>query len=221
MTPPSDNNGALVWDQPARPSPPRRPTSPVPGATEQESDPEPAPATEPVTDRIPLREASDRYGVSVGTLRNWCRSGQVDGLLVESPSGRRWMVKPATVAERVATGRRPAQDSPPAEPAAEPGAMLVPRAAWDKLMDQLGNLHESGQHLAEARERAARYETEAVFLRERLAEMREERDELRSRVDTPSETQTLSTESAPAPRPGIGEMIRDLRQRFGRGATRR
>jgi hypothetical protein len=60
--------------------------------------------------------------------------------------------------------------------------MLVPRAAWDKLMDQLGNLHESGQQLAEARERAARFETEAQFLRERLAEMRAERDELRTAV---------------------------------------
>jgi hypothetical protein len=54
--------------------------------------------------------------------------------------------------------------------------MLVPRDAWDKLMDQLGNLHEAGQMLAEARERAAKAETEALFLRERLAEMRTQRD---------------------------------------------
>jgi len=58
--------------------------------------------------------------------------------------------------------------------------MLVPRDAWDKLMDQLGNLHEAGLQLASARERAAKAETEATFLRERLAEMRTERDELRS-----------------------------------------
>ena len=48
-------------------------------------------------------------------------------------------------------------------------------------MDQLGNLHEAGLQLASARERAAKAETEATFLRERLAEMRTERDELRSR----------------------------------------
>jgi hypothetical protein len=50
--------------------------------------------------------------------------------------------------------------------------MLVPIEAWDKMLHQLGNLHEAGQQLAEARERAARAETEATFLRERLAEMR-------------------------------------------------
>ena len=53
-----------------------------------------------------------------------------------------------------------------------PGTMLVPIEAWDKMLHQLGNLHEAGQQLAEARERAARAETEATFLRERLAEMR-------------------------------------------------
>ncbi len=57
--------------------------------------------------------------------------------------------------------------------------MLVPRDAWDKLMDQLGNLHEAGMQLATARERAAKAETEATFLRERLTEMRTERDELK------------------------------------------
>ena len=53
-----------------------------------------------------------------------------------------------------------------------PGTMLVPIDAWDKMLLQLGNLHQAGQQLAEARERAARAETEAAFLRERLAEMR-------------------------------------------------
>jgi hypothetical protein len=41
------------------------------------------------------------------------------------------------------------------------------------MLNQLGNLHEAGQKLAAARERAARAETEAQFLRERLAELRE------------------------------------------------
>jgi hypothetical protein len=50
--------------------------------------------------------------------------------------------------------------------------MLVPIDAWDKMLIQLGNLHQAGQELAEARERAARAETEATFLRERLAELR-------------------------------------------------
>jgi hypothetical protein len=50
--------------------------------------------------------------------------------------------------------------------------MLVPIDAWDKMLLQLGNLHEAGQQLAEARERAGKAETEAKFLRERLAELR-------------------------------------------------
>ncbi len=52
--------------------------------------------------------------------------------------------------------------------------MLVPLDAWNKMLMQLGNLHQAGQQLAEARERAARAETEVRFLRERLAEMREQ-----------------------------------------------
>ncbi len=46
------------------------------------------------------------------------------------------------------------------------------------MINQLGNLHEAGQQLAEARERAARAETEARFLRERLADVRREMEEI-------------------------------------------
>lgn len=54
--------------------------------------------------------------------------------------------------------------------------MLVPLDAWNRMLNQLGNLHEAGQQVAEARERAARAETEARFLKERLADLREELD---------------------------------------------
>jgi hypothetical protein len=57
-------------------------------------------------------------------------------------------------------------------PAPPEGTLIVPIDAWDKMLNQLGNLHEAGQQLAEARERAAKAETEATFLRERLAELR-------------------------------------------------
>jgi hypothetical protein len=50
--------------------------------------------------------------------------------------------------------------------------MIVPIDAWNKMLTQLGNLHEAGQQLADARERAAKAETEAEFLRQRLAEIR-------------------------------------------------
>jgi hypothetical protein len=56
--------------------------------------------------------------------------------------------------------------------------MIVPLDAWQKMMTQLGNLHEAGQQLADARERAAKAETESAFLRERIADLRSERDRL-------------------------------------------
>jgi hypothetical protein len=79
---------------------------------------------------------------------------------------------------------------PEAEPA-PPGTMIVPIDAWNKMLLQLGNLHEAGQQLAEARERAARAETEAAFLKERLSELRAQRGE---RVD-------IAAPDAPQPPP--------------------
>ena len=63
------------------------------------------------------------------------------------------------------------EHAPPMPPE---GTLIVPLDAWNKMLNQLGNLHEAGQQLAEARERAAKAETEATFLRERLAEVREQ-----------------------------------------------
>ena len=73
------------------------------------------------------------------------------------------------------------------------GSVLVPIDAWNRMITQLGNLHEAGQQLAEARERAARAETEAVFLRERLSELRSRADERTEAVGAP--------EPPPAPTP--------------------
>jgi hypothetical protein len=58
--------------------------------------------------------------------------------------------------------------------------VLVPVDQWSRILNQLGNLHEAGQQLADARERAAKAETEAIFLRERLGELRSELARLRS-----------------------------------------
>jgi hypothetical protein len=82
-------------------------------------------------------------------------------------------------------------DSPLREEQME--TMIVPLDAWNKMLNQLGNLHEAGQQLAEARERAAKAETEALFLRERLAEMRQQ--------EAPSATEQSSAASPP-PRGG-------------------
>lgn len=65
------------------------------------------------------------------------------------------------------------------------GTMLVPLDAWNKMLNQLGNLHEAGQQLAEARERAAKAETEVQFLRERLTELRTKTEPAAADLETP------------------------------------
>lgn len=76
--------------------------------------------------------------------------------------------------------------------------MLVPLDAWEKMLLQLGNLYAAGKDLAEARERAAKAETEAAFLRERLADMRAERDQLHKAAPPPPPPETVA---APEPKP--------------------
>ncbi|HSK05980.1 MAG TPA: helix-turn-helix domain-containing protein [Acidimicrobiia bacterium] len=139
---------------------------------------------------LTLRQASEATGIPASTLRNWARKGKIPSMLDETPSGPRRMVTRHGVEARArelghelrASGHTvsgpdvvaaPAPQPAPDQSSPPPGTMLVPIDAWDKMLLQLGNLHQAGQQLAEARERAARAETEAAFLRERLAEYRE------------------------------------------------
>lgn len=170
------DDAAFIWDQP----PPQRPRRTRPPDSEPAAD---------LTGRIPLREAERRFGVRASTLRSWARRGSVDAVKDDADQ---WMVTPESVAHHLSrqSPRAGATEAPRATgPTADGSAMLVPRDAWDRLMDQLGNLHDAGLRLAEARERAAKAETEATFLRERLAEMRAERDELKDEMaDTRQKT---------------------------------
>ena len=59
----------------------------------------------------------------------------------------------------------------------EKDSLLVPLDAWNTVLNQLGNLHESCQLMAEARERAAKAEAEADFLREKLKNTRQQFDD--------------------------------------------
>lgn len=74
----------------------------------------------------------------------------------------------------VTPGRSRPDNGPGDDETVDARTMIMPIDAWEKMLMQLGNLHEAGQQLAEARERAAKAETEAKFLRERLAELRNE-----------------------------------------------
>ena len=135
-----------------------------------------------------LREASELTGIPIGTLRKWCRRDTVDSYLesdgeltlrmVEMGSVRakrdKGRSKPDELREQADTRHETRESKHETQPRAPgPETMIVPVDAWNKMLNQLGNLHEAGQQLAEARERAAKAETEAQFLRERLAELRE------------------------------------------------
>lgn len=60
--------------------------------------------------------------------------------------------------------------------ASDENNLIVPLEAWQTVLNQLGNLHEANQLMAEARERAAKAEAEAEFLREKLKNTREQLD---------------------------------------------
>jgi hypothetical protein len=197
---------AFLWDR-KPPTPPRRSLAESGGNTDG--------ATRAVEfgGRITLKEAESRFGVPVSRLRSWARSGSINGVMGSGPTGgRMWLVTPESVAHHVS---RSVTASPPPTPAARTGptpdgsAMLVPRDAWDRLMDQLGNLHDAGIQLAEARERAARAETEASFLRERLSELRGERDELKERLDPPAVARQQPPAKTPTATPTITDRLRD------------
>ena len=63
----------------------------------------------------------------------------------------------------------------------EEGSLLVPLDAWNTVLNQLGNLHEASQQMAEARERAAKAESEADFLREKIKNTRQQLDEVKKK----------------------------------------
>ena len=107
--------------------------------------------------------------------------------------------------------------APAAEHAAEPdratidleaGQMLVPIDAWTRILEQVGHVHEAGQQVAEARERAARAETENEFLKEQLRELKAQVRPPRRPASPPRET------VAPAPNVAATEVKRSRRERI-------
>lgn len=166
--------------------------------------PPPRRSGSPGSDWLTLREANEQTGIPISTLRKWARREAIPTYMQETATGQLRMVSLKAVKERAmslgredeptppvtppeaapATTATPAAFGPPPQagpqPEPPPGTMIVPIDAWDKMLLQLGNLHEAGQQLAEARERAAKAETEARFLKERLAELRSDLVEARS-----------------------------------------
>jgi hypothetical protein len=127
---------------------------------------------------VTLREAAERTGVPIGTVRSWSKTEAVDTYLeLDGEHALRMVDLEGVEARARDLGRADPVSSPVAavqvDEATRTDTMIVPIDAWNKMLMQLGNLHEAGQQLAEARERAARAETEAKFLRDQLRELRE------------------------------------------------
>jgi hypothetical protein len=158
---------------------------------------------------VTLHEAEEVTGVPASTVRNWARKERIPTRFELSTEGQVRMVGLDEVVARARhLGRlrpkpaggpgptppqRPPASSGPAQEAPE-GSVLVPVDAWNRMINQLGNLHEAGQQLAEARERAARAETEASFLKERLSELRRQEAEA---VVVPEPEQPVAPEPQP------------------------
>lgn len=143
-------------------------------------------------DWVTLREASEATGVPTSTIRKWARHENIPSFLEKTTDGYLRVVSMRGI--RLWAGEigrdLEAGDETSSDAAAEvdlteadtgdraqvvpEGSMIVPLDAWNRMLNQLGNLHEAGQQLAEARERAAKAETEARFLKERLADLRQE-----------------------------------------------
>lgn len=83
----------------------------------------------------------------------------------------------------------------------EPEGVLVPVDTWARVLDQLGHLHEAGRELAEARERAAKAETQVEFLREQLTEAkaRPKRQRSAAKPAAPPAAKTARSPRTPAP----------------------
>ncbi len=142
-------------------------------------------------DWLTLKEASETTGVPVSTIRKWARHENIPSFLERTADGYLRVVSMSGIqawTDRIGRDidHESAEDSAKGEaedteidlttdePEVPEGSMLVPLDAWNRMLNQLGNLHEAGQQLADARERAAKAETEARFLKERLADLREE-----------------------------------------------
>jgi hypothetical protein len=193
MRPVANRDSAFLWETEVLRSA-RRPAGTVGGDQQHSNDGD---------DWLTVREASEATGVPPSTIRKWARHDNIPSYLEKTEDGylrivsmsgiRDWADEIGREVGDAAAGAGTGveeidlseEERPGPGPEVPEGTMLVPLDAWNKMLNQLGNLHQAGQQLAEARERAAKAETEAIFLRERLRE-------LRSEVENRGETETAS-----------------------------
>jgi DNA-binding transcriptional MerR regulator len=184
---------------------------------------------------VTVRSAEAITGVPASTVRNWARKGRISWRMddtgdvpkrlvpineVEERAQRLGRLRPQATERKAVAHEQPGtiREEPAAEPQPPEGHLLVPLDSWERLLVQLGNLHEAGQQLAEARERAAKAETESGFLRERLSEIRSERDQLLDRIATGSSDEPPPRDPPP-PLPGT-RLLERLYREFRRLTSR-
>lgn len=182
---------------------------------------------------LTVREASEATGIPTSTIRKWARHDNIPSFLEETSDGYLRLVSmdgiahwteeigrevdpPASTSSAevdLATVEENTEDpvQTPKETAPE-GTMIIPLDAWNRMLNQLGNLHEAGQQLAEARERAAKAETESQFLKERLADLREELEKTRTETAGKEEAHEEPDEEPDVPSPGTQSPIRIARK---------
>lgn len=182
-----------------------------------------------------LREGHERTGIPVSTLRKWAMGGNVPTYMQETAVGEMRMISLQGVYLRAQELGRKIDGAPPSTPAPSspeavapkhhqdpattpatkeaevpPGTTLVPLDAWNKMLLQLGNLHEAGQQLAEASARAAKAETEAAFLKERLSELRDELAKVREAEPAPEPVRPTPQPKSSEPPPGNLGILRQI-----------
>lgn len=164
---------------------------------------------------LTVREASETTGIPTSTIRKWARHDNIPSFLEETSNGYlrlvsmegidRWTEEigreieqptPTAEVDLTAVEEKTGDPDPTPEQVAPEGTMIVPLDAWNRMLNQLGNLHEAGQQLAEARERAAKAETESQFLKERLADLREELEKTRG-AETAEKPESERAEESP------------------------
>lgn len=128
-----------------------------------------------------LREAAQVAGVTVSALRKRYRAGDLER---RYDNDGRVLLDLGAVRDLY---RIPVEEDRPSpetvtETLEASDGVLVPHSAWEKMLDQLGNLHEAGQNLAEARERAARAEERERFAQERRREAEERVAEVEAKL---------------------------------------
>lgn len=189
-------------------------------------------------DWLTLREAHQRSSIPIATIRKWATRGKIRARLVRVEDKQMRLVAYGDVTERAKSLDRTIRPlAPPGEeeddvvidlrdrPAAPPapadelpeipeGSILVPQDAWNRLLGQLGNIHEAGQQLAEARERAAKAETEAEFLKERVKDMRSRAERAELALELHEATQSIPEANLPAEEPVLQIGWRRFRDRW-------